>query len=282
MLHIVMDSAGDLPSDWLDRYKIHIVPVNIHFGEKTYLDGIDIDRADFYKWVQETKIIPKTSQPSPHQFIQHYRRIATDGETILSIHVTGKLSGTLASAQAAARELAGQINIIPFDSASGSAAMGFMCREAREIEKSGGGVEQVIEHLRSVRKNISIVLTLDTLEFARMSGRVRALQAAIASLLNIKPIIVLQEGALNMGEMVRTRKKSLNRLLEIVKEKVGDQVVNMAVVHAEDLPTAQELLLRVQNQFNCNHLLLTELSISIAANLGPGTVGVVAYPLKEV
>lgn len=282
MLHIVMDSAGDMPSEWVDKYQIHIVPVNIHFGEKSYLDGVDLTRADFYKQVQQTKIIPKTSQPTPQQFIQHYRSIATVGETILSIHVTGKLSGTFTSAQAAAQELAGQINVIPFDSASGSAAMGFMCREAREIENSGVSIEQVVKRLDNIRKNISIVLTLDTLEFARMSGRVKALQAAIASLLNIKPIIILQEGALNMGEKVRTRKKSLNRMLEIVKEKVGEQLVNMAVVHAEDLPTAQELFSRVQTQFNCDQLFLTELSISIAANLGPGTVGVVAYPLKEV
>jgi len=123
MLRIVMDSAGDVPAGWNQQFDIQVIPLNIHFGEQTFLSGIDLSNADFYRMADESGVIPKTSQPSPQQFIDFYRRVAQPGDTILSVHVTGKLSGTLASAESAARELAGEFNVYPFDSASGSAAM---------------------------------------------------------------------------------------------------------------------------------------------------------------
>ena len=94
MLHIVTDGAADVPVEWEKDYDIDIIPINIQFGEKTYLQDIDLDSEGFYKLVDETRKIPKTSQPSPHQFIEFYKRIAREGDTILSIHVTSKLSGT--------------------------------------------------------------------------------------------------------------------------------------------------------------------------------------------
>jgi len=119
------------------------------------------------------------------------------GETILSLHVTSKLSGTLDSAVIAAKELAGKFNIIPLDSASGSAAMGYMAREARLMERAGAKIEQIVQRLEHISQNVQIILTLNTLEYARRSGRVKALQAALASLLNVKPIIILKEGVRN-------------------------------------------------------------------------------------
>lgn len=281
MLHIVIDSAGDLPPEWVDEYQIKIIPVNIHFGEETYLDRVDLSQSAFYRMVRENRQIPKTSQPSPHQFVNFYRQIASPGETVLSIHVTSKLSGTFESAVMAARELDGEINILPFDSASGSAAMGFMCLEAREMEAKGSMIDEILQRLDFIRQNINIILTLDTLEFARMSGRVKALQAALASLLDVKPIITLKEGVLNMGERVRTRSKALERVVEMARERVGERLVNAAVVHAQDLETAGELMEMVRSNLNVRQLIQTDLSISVAANLGPGTVGVVAYPVRQ-
>jgi DegV family protein with EDD domain len=281
MLHIVLDSAGDLPAGWLEQYRLNVIPVNIHFGDKTYLDGVEINQDSFYRKVIETRQVPKTSQPSPHQFVNFYRKIARAGETILSIHVTSKLSGTFDSARLAARELIGEIKVFPFDSAAGSAAMGFMGQEARQMDDQGCTVEEICKRLEFIRENMTIILTLDTLEFARMSGRVKTLQAALASLLNVKPIITLSEGMLNMGDRVRTRGKALERVVEMVRERVGERLVNAAVVHAQDRATASELLKMVRAKLKINQLILTDLSISVAANLGPGTVGIVAYPVHE-
>ncbi len=280
MLRIVMDSAGDAPQEWLDEYDIQVIPVNIHFGEKTFLQGVDISNADFYRIADETGTIPKTSQPTPGQFIEFYERIAKVGDSILSLHVTGKLSGTLDSARIAARELAGKFQIHPIDSASGSAAMGYMLREARLMDRAGASVEAIKHRLGQISRDVQVVLTLNSLEYARRSGRVKALQAALASLLNVKPVIILKEGVLEFGDRVRTRSKSLEYILELTAQRVGRNLVNAAVVHSEDPESGLALLDQVRQRLNCKELIMTELSIGIAANLGPGTIGIVAYPVE--
>lgn len=280
-LRIVMDSAGDLPPEWVDRYGVEIIPINIHFGENVYYQGIDLSNEEFYKLTEESGTIPKTSQPTPHQFEAFYRKIAEIGDKILSIHVTSKLSGTFESAQIAAKNLKGVFDVHPFDSGGGSAIQGYMCKEAREMNLGGFSIDHILERLRFIRENTHIVLTLDTLDYARMSGRVKAMQAALASLLNVKPIITLADGVLDVTEKVRTRSRSLDRLMEMMVEKVGDTLVNMAVVHAEDLEIGKRLLEMVEGVFNIKEIIFSELSIGIAANLGPGTVGIIAYPVQE-
>jgi fatty acid kinase fatty acid binding subunit len=281
MLHIVTDGAADMPPTWAVEYNIQVVPINIHFGDQTYLQGIDLTNEDFYRLVDETGKVPKTSQPSPYQFKEFYRRIAKRGETVLSLHVTSKLSGTFNSAVSAARELAGEINVIPFDSGAGSAALGMMCREARLLERAGVLVQSIVERLYRIRRKVQIVLTLDRLDYARMSGRVGVLQAALASVLNVKPIVTLQEGALEMTERVRTRQRALDRVLALLHNRFDGDTVNAAVVHARDLQAAEDLYGRVKKMFHIRDLITTDLSIAVAANLGPGTVGVVMYPVGE-
>ena len=281
-MRIVIDSAGDMPIGWAEDFDVQIIPINIHFGEQTFLSGIDLSNRDFYRLADESGVIPKTSQPTPQQFISFYEKVAKVGETILSLHVTSKLSGTLDSARIAARELAGKYNIIPLDSACGSAAMGYMARDARLLERAGAKVEQIVQRLEQISRNVQIILTLNTLEYARRSGRVKALQAALASLLNVKPIITLKEGVLELGDRVRTRSKALEFVVDTLCKRMGRQLVNVAVVHAEDPQAAETLLQAAHSRLNCNDVIVTDLSIGIAANLGPGTVGLVAYPVEEI
>lgn len=280
MLRIVTDGAADLPFEWQAEYGIDMLPINIQFGEKTYLQNVDLDNEGFYKLVDETKKIPKTSQPSPHQFSEFYKKIAQPGDTILSIHVTSKLSGTYASAVTAAHELENTFHVIPFDSATGSMAIGFMCRAARQLERAGKSIEDIIQHLEVMRTSGRVVLALDTLAYARMSGRVGTMQAALASVLNVKPIAELQDGLLNMTEKVRTRKASLERLVAMIKSEYGDRPVMMTILHARDPQAGQDLLEQARAQFNIKELFLVDLSISLAANFGPGTVGIVVFPAE--
>lgn len=280
MLRIVTDGAADLLPEWGREYGIDMIPVNILFGEKTFLQGVELDNEGFYKLVEESKRIPKTSQPSPHQFVEFYRKIAQRGDTILSIHITAKLSGTYASAVSAAEELKGEFNVIPVDSAVGSLAIGLLCRAARRMERAGKSVDEIVKYIEDVKYKIRVILTLNTLEYAKMSGRVKTLQAALASLLNVKPIAVLRNGDLAMAEKVRTRKASLDRVIEMAKEEFGQKPVYLAVVHARDPQAGQSLLNEAQKHFNHQETMISELSISVAANLGPGTVGLVLYPVE--
>jgi DegV family protein with EDD domain len=280
MLRIVIDGAADLPAEWEKEFEIDVIPINIHFGEKTYLQFVDLDFEGFYNMVDETKDFPKTSQPSPHQFVEYYKKIAQPGDTILSMHVTSKLSGTYASAVAAAEEVKDTFNIVTIDSAGGSMGLGFMCRAARQMERAGKSVEEIVKYIESVRESVQIILTLDTLDYARRSGRVGTLSAALASVLNVKPIAVLKDGVVDMVDKVRTRKAALERVLQMGEEAFGNQPVHIAVVHARDIQSGQSLLDEAKGRFNVKDAVLTNLSISLAVNFGPGTVGLVLYPAE--
>jgi DegV family protein with EDD domain len=280
MLRIVTDGAADILPGWSDEYGIDMIPVNILFGEKSYLQGIELDNEGFYSLVDETKRVPKTSQPTPHQFVEFYRKVAQKNDTILSIHVTSKLSGTYASAVSAAEEVKDEFNVTLIDSACASLGIGLMCREARRMERAGKSVDEIVKYIEDIKYNVRLVGTLDTLEYAKMSGRVKALQAALASVLNVKPIAILRDGDLSMAERVRTRKASLARVIELAKEEYGDKPVYLAVVHARDLKSGVELLEQAKSSFNYKETMISDLSISVAANLGPGTVGLFVYPIE--
>lgn len=281
ILRIAMDSAGDIPAAWVEEYDVHIIPINIHFGERTFFQGVDLSNEDFYRLVKESGTIPKTSQPTPHQFKEFYKGFANRGDTIISIHVTSKLSGTFESAKIAAVDLKDEMDVIPVDSGGGSVSLGYMCRETREMERNGFSLAKILERLQYIREHTEIILTLDTLDYARMSGRVKALQAALASMLNVKPIVVLADGLLDVTEKVRTRRKSIDRIIEKMRERIGDKLVNIAVVHASDPNIGYRLLELVKGSFNYKDLIFSELSTGIAANLGPGTIGIIAYPAME-
>jgi DegV family protein with EDD domain len=194
------------------------------------------------------------------------------------MHVTSKLSGTYASAVTAAEELKERFKVIPLDSAGGSMGMGFMCRAARQMDRAGKSVKEIVKYFEDSKKKIQIVLALDNLEYARMSGRVGTLSAALASVLKVKPIAILKDGLLTMTEKVRTRKASLERLIEIGRRAYGDQPVHLAVVHARDLVSGQRLLEKAKSVFNVKSFEITDLTVALVINLGPGTVGLVLYP----
>jgi DegV family protein with EDD domain len=242
---------------------------------------VDLDTPGFYRMVKETGTIPKTAQPSPHQFVEFYKKVAQPGDTIISIHITSVLSGTYASAVQAAEEVKDSYKVFPIDSAVGSAGIGLMCREIRKMDRAGKSAEEIVKYIEGIRHRVRLIVTLDTLEFAKMSGRVKTLQAALASLLNVKPIAILRDGDLKMAERVRTRKASLDRVLEIGKEEFGDKPIYLAIVQANDKPSGESLMAEAKKLFNYQgEVVMTELSISVAANLGPGTVGLVLYPVN--
>jgi DegV family protein with EDD domain len=280
MLRIMTDGAVDVPPAWEKEYDIQIIPINMHFGEKTFLQYVDMDFDAFYKEVGTNKNHPKTSQPSPHQFTEYFKKNYQKGDDILSIHVTSKLSGTYASCVIAAQELKGEYNVTPFDSASGTMGTDFMCRTARKMANAGKSMEEIVKHLETMRGRTHIVLTLDTLEFAKRSGRVGTLSAALASVLNVKPIARMQDGLVHMVEKVRTRKAALARVIEMGREIVGDQPVAIGVVHARDLESGKFLLDEAKKKFNVKESEMTDLSVSLVINFGPGTVGLVLYPAE--
>lgn len=281
MLRIVTDGAADMPLDWISKYDIHILPLYIRFGEESHLQGQGFTKEDFYRLVSEKRMIPRTSLPSIGDIKAFYRSIAQTGDSILSIHISSRLSGTFQTVQAAAAELAGEYKIFVFDSLAGSAAQAFLAREARLMDCAGADMPEILRRLERIRRQIRIIFTINTLEYAHLSGRISALQNLVGSAFKVKPIIVLREGLLDMADRVRTRQRSLDQVVQRMREALGNRLVNVAVVHAADLQTAQSMLSTIEESLNIQEAIVTDLAIPVAANLGPGAIGIVAYPVEE-
>ncbi|RME85366.1 MAG: DegV family protein [Caldilineae bacterium] len=276
---IVTDSTCDMPAEWDERRRVHVIPIHIRFGEESFLEGIEIDENGFYDRVNRDGVIPQTSQPNPEEFASFYRSLSKEYDAVISMHVTARLSGTYQSAAIAADMVKDEITVRPYDSACGSAGLGFMAREALALIDQGGTLESVLARLDTIRRRMNILLTPETLKYAAMSGRVSSLGHAMASLLNIKPIIVLDEGELIAGERVRTRRRAWQRMVEMMQERLGNAPANVAVVHARDPQSGKALQQLAESAFNCERVWLTTLAPSVAVHLGPGTVGLVGYRL---
>jgi DegV family protein with EDD domain len=182
----------------------------------------------------------------------------------------------------AAKELEGEpFQIVPFDSLAGTGIQGYMCREARTMDRAGADLDQIIQRLERIKDMTQVIFTVDSLDFALKSGRVQMLESILASLLQIKPIITLKEGMLEVANKVRTRKASLDYVIKEMAHRMEGKLINAAIMHANDLKTALDISDKVGDILNIKEIFIEELSIAIATHLGPGTVGIVAYPLEE-
>ena len=280
MIHILTDSTCDFPDEWMQQYNIHVIPIHIQFGAETFRDGETIDKATFYERIARDGVLPKTSQPPPGDFVEAYRAIASPSDEVISIHVTGKLSGTCASACMAAETVADRIKVHVFDSLAGSSILGYMCLEAARMAEAGKGADEILKRLEAVRPRINLILTLANLKFAQMSGRVGKLQGALASLLNVQPIVRLDDGLLDMAERVRTRKKAVERIIEMARERVGDAPVHLAVLHAEAPEEGAELLEQAKRAFQYREAFVHDLALSLAVQFGPGALALSTYPAE--
>jgi DegV family protein with EDD domain len=195
--------------------------------------------------------------------------------------VTGKLSKTVESALTAANNVKDDFKVVVFDSLCGSAGMGYMCREAREMDRAGKSLAEIIQRLEHTRARSAFTLTLATLKYAQMSGRVGGLRAVLGRMLNMQPIIALNDGVLMPTEdKVRVRGKALERITEISRAKVGDGPCYVSVVHAAAPDDAQKLAEVSRKMFDNmkGDVLIQPLSVAVAIQLGPGTIGCIAYP----
>jgi DegV family protein with EDD domain len=279
MIRIVTDSTCDVPAVLLAEHRVVVVPVNIQFDHESYQEGITLTAASFYKKVAEHNRIPTTSQPSIGQFQAAYLPLQEDPDTeaILSIHITGNLSGTCESAVVAAGQMPAEPPITTFDSLSGSMGLGFMVLEAAEMARKGASLPIILARLETLREQMRVYFSLDDLKYGRMSGRVGAAQALMASLLHIKPMLTVSEGKLALVGRVRSRAQALHALIDTLSEQLSDRPARVAVIHAHAPEAAEQVRAALAQRVRAPQIIMSELSVGIAVHLGPGTVGVVGY-----
>lgn len=282
-MKIVMDDAGDIPMDLAQKYDVRIIPINIMFGTEQFLSRVEMGHDAFYRKTTEVTAdnFPKTSQPTPYQFVEFYKEILAEGETdILTVTVSDKLSGTYASAVQARKELEGQGNFYLFDSQAGSAAQGYMALEAARMAHDGADIDTIMATLEKMRDSMSVVFTIDSLEYAVKGGRVSSMKSLVASLLNIKPILRLNDGLIVEAGRVRTRKRALDHIVDVIYQDLGDQPVRLVVIHANAPDDAKILQEKARARFNIAEELFADISVAVAINLGPGALGLIAFPAE--
>ena len=274
---VVSDGTGSMTPSMGQEYGVHVVPIYISFGTKTYRDGVDLGPELFYRLLRDSKQLPTTSQPTSADFVQTYTKLAEQAEAIVSIHPSIKMSATVDSAQAASKELP-DVPIHVIDSRSVSMGLGMISIAAARAAAAGQDAAQVVQLVEDLIPKMNIIFTVDTMEYLHKGGRIGGATALIGTALKVKPILHVNEGLIEPLEKPRTRKKALQRLMELVEERVGSSTaVHASVLHCAVPGDAAALSEQLNERFNCVELLTTEAGPVIGTHAGPGTLGVVFY-----
>lgn len=273
---IITDTNASLPPALVERYNIYEVPINIQFQEETFQAGVDIDDARLFERVNQEKRLPSTSAPSPARFDQAFRQAFADGaEDILCFTCSSEVSATNGAAVNGAR-MSTNRRIEVVDTHSLSLGQGFMVLAAAEAVQDGADLEKALAVARDAGQRTHLFAALDTLRYLAMSGRVGHLTAGVADLFNVKPILTIRGGRLEMLERVRTQRKAQARLLTLTAEAMGPRPVErMGIVHVADRQAALDL--EAQLRINLpvpQDILISDLSPGLSVHTGAGTVGV--------
>jgi len=277
-LRIVTDSTADLSPQMRAENGIEMVPLTVHFGMETFKDAVEMDADAFWAKLRSSPHHPSTAQPSPGDFLTVYEKIHAAGDEILSIHISGKLSGTMNSAQIAAQMLP-EAKITLVDTKSVTCGLGMIAVEASRMARAGKSCAEIVDWARAVSDRMNIFFTLDTLEFLQKNGRIGKAQALLGGLLGIKPILqVDREGLVAPADKVRGKNKVLPRSMELMQERVpAGRTIRVAVLHANAPEEAAVWLQEVKKHYSVDEAWTATLGPVVATNVGPGTVGVCFY-----
>jgi len=278
---IITDSIACLTSDLVERYGIGIIPINFYSDGKVYHDWVDITPSQAYDlFLQDPKSF-RTSAASPAYCLNVYREISKRADQILCVTVSSKLSTVynvaLGAKEQAAVELP-SVRIEVVDSQMATAGEGLIALAAARAAAEGKDLAEVRRAAEEVKQKVSVFVLLDTVRYVYRSGRIPKIAAYSASVLNIRPLLAISSGVVKFNGAVRNRAHGIDRILKIMRSKVGSKPVHVAVVHAYALDEAKKLTERIAAEFNCAELWLAEFSPVMGYACGTGALGVAFYP----
>lgn len=273
-IHIVTDSTAALTEESIKKYDIHVVPLTIQVNGQSYIDGVDLQPEEFMDLMRESKELPKSSQPASGVFQKLYDELGADGTPVLSIHMTGGMSGTVKSAEAAAKDSSADVTVV--DSMYISHALSFQVLEACRLAEEGKSVNEIIEELDGVRKRSSLYVVVDVLDNLVKGGRIGKGKAMFGSLMNIKPIATLKDGVYTPVAKVRSHKQVVAYLMnEFKKETAGKVIRSVGIAHANGLAMAEPLKKLIEEMGVSVKLTFTTPIIS--THTGEGAIGFMFY-----
>ncbi len=272
---IITDTDCSLPEDLAARYHIQQVPITVQFGEESYLTGVGIDDTTLFERIDRENKLPSTAAPSPGQFLEAYdRAFAAGADTVLCFTVSSAISATYNNA-VNARQLLPERDVTVIDTHSLSLGQGFMVMAAAEAAQRGATAQDCLAQAQDTAQRTNLFAALATLKYLAMSGRVGSIAAGMAGLLNIKPLLTIRDGKLELLERVRTQKKAWARVLELADHTIkGQAVERLGIVHVAAPQAAREFEAMLRVTLNCPpEILITDLSPGLSVHTGAGLVG---------
>ncbi len=274
---ILTDSSTHIPENVRKGLNISVIPVWLHWDNERFRDGVDIDLSTFYRRLKESKTLPTSSQPSPREFIDYYRKLAEDAAGVVSVLVSSKISGTVDSARAA-REQFSKFSIKVVDSLQGSMGAGFMVLAAARAAAAGKSAKEIVAAAEGLQEKIHFFFMVDTLEYLHKGGRIGTAKRLLGTALSIKPILQFKEGLIQPLSQARTKRKALAEILQIAEQRLGGrQMAEAAVVDVDAPREGDSFAERVRERFNPMILHRSPVSPVVGSHIGPGALGLAFY-----
>ena len=280
-IRIVTDSTSDIPAEVREALGIEMVPLKVHFGTETYLDSVTITPEEFYRKLAEADNLPTTSQPSPMNFLETYKRLAAEpGTQIISIHLSSAFSGTYQSAVLAKSLMEDDTDLTIIDSKTATYGIGLLAVAAAEAAREGRSKEEILELIDKLRNETLLLFMVDTLENLHKGGRIGKAASVLGSLLNIKPILSIDDdGEVVSVDKARGVKRAKQRIVEMLKEQFPGPI-KATVAHTASPETAEEWSALLRDNFQVTALNFTNIGPVIGTHVGGGTVGVFVVPAE--
>ena len=284
---IVTDSTASIPESLIETLKIHWVPYYIHRGRQVLRDLVTVQREAFYRWLPSAEELPQTASPGPGDYIELYERLAEEEgvREIASIHMTSKGSGAFQAATVAAstlRDKLPELRVEVIDTLNVSMCQGWMVIEAARAALAGRSLPEIVGQVKEMIPVTSMIQTADTLKYLYMGGRIGRDKHLVGSLLQIRPLIGMEEGVIVPLAQARSRAKAYRMMAGMVESAVGSGgKIKVAYVHAAAQEEAEKIRRLVEQRLTCVESLIAELPPALGVHTGPGTAGLCFYPVDS-
>ncbi len=274
MVKIIADTTAALPPSIAERYHIPVVPQLIHFGDKTYIEGVDIDHETFLSKLKSSQTLPKTAAPPPELFTEHFQRIVPSGEPLLCIHPSTELSGTVRSAMVAAQDFP-EANIQVVDTRLVASPLGVVVHQAAQWAEEGLDIDSIRKKIIELAGRSRIYFLVATLEYLARGGRIGGASAFLGNALQLKPILTLVDGEVEPFGKERTMKRALNRIKDLVETQYPRHNEGyMTIMHTDVPDQAASLSQYFQERLEIPPPLISNLPPAIITHAGPGAIAV--------
>ena len=273
---VVTDSSANVPAHLAQQLDIRVVPILLALNGRTFRDGLDVTAQQVYQWLRTSKYVPTTSAPSVGDFLRVYAAAAQEASDIVSIHLSPKLSATYKVAEAAS-QLVDNARIRVIDSHTVAMGQGFVAVVAARAAAQGADLEEVVARAEQVSSKMNLLAVLDTLEYLHRGGRIGGATTVLGTLLQIKPVLYVTDGYVDLFARPRTKTKAIRIMMEQLTEAAGAGSLHVAIFHADVPEEAEALRRRIETDLECDELYVTEMTPIMGAHTGPGVLGVVFY-----